>query len=49
MSALQAMRADGRMTDTTLECGGETFRCHALVLAAQGSFWETLVCGPLAR
>lgn len=53
--ALHGMQRNGRHTDVTLACGTgeakekEEIRCHAVVLAAQGEFWETLCFGPMAR
>lgn len=47
VAGLQGLRE--KHTDVELVCGGETLRCHSLVLAAQGEFWEALFFGPLSR
>lgn len=47
---LASLRADGgRHADVVLACGGEELRCHALVLAAQGDYWEALFFGLMAQ
>lgn len=46
---LAGLRASGRLTDATLVCEGKEIAVHALVLAAQSSFFESLLLGQFPR
>lgn len=49
LDSLRSMREEGTGCDVTLRCEGERFRCHAVVVAAQGDFWKTLLFGLMAK
>lgn len=36
------LRLDGKYTDVTIKCGGRTFECHRVVLAAMSEFFECM-------